>query len=79
MALADLDVDLKLEALAFASNGVVSLFQPAPDGTLGAPLPYLTGVSGTGFAIADLDGDQRLDIATAGSPGAVALYGACLP
>jgi hypothetical protein len=67
--LADIDGDGKLDAVIAShneySNNAVNLFRGNGDGTLNAPEAFSVGSGPSDVAVADLNGDAFLDIATA--------------
>jgi len=81
VALADVDRDGKLDTLVLnvpsstnagdpeVDHGSVSVYRGAGDGTLGAPVSYATGGLALDFEVADLDGDDWPDVATAAFDG----------
>ncbi len=72
VAVADMDGDGKLDAVVVngcdssgCSDGLAIVFRGNGDGTLQAPVSYSTGYpDSTGIAIADLNGDGKLDLVT---------------
>ena len=79
-ALADINGDQKLDVIA-STGQHVAISLGIGDGTFATPQFYeASSRMMRGLAVGDANGDGRVDIATAGGPGATSiLYGTCLP
>ncbi len=83
LAVADLNGDHKLDLIAYTSgqSAAINVLMGMGDGTFGTPIVYtnsLVNTYGGSIAVADFDGDGKLDLAINSSWGGLGTYGVAI-